>query len=144
MTTVQKVTTFLMFEGKAEEAMRFYTSLFADSEIRSIARYGPGDAGPEGTVQHATFVLAGQEFMCIDSPAAHGFTFTPSMSLYVQCDSDAEIERLFDALGAGGEVLMPLDAYPFSAKFGWVNDAFGVSWQLNFGDLSLADGQGKQ
>ncbi|MCV6964352.1 hypothetical protein BST27_14630 [Mycobacterium intermedium] len=133
-----------MFEGKAEEAMRFYTSLFADSEIRSITRHGPGEAGAEATVQLATFVLAGQEFMCIDSPAPHAFTFTPSMSLYVQCDSDAEIERLFDALGAGGQVLMPLDAYPFSPKFGWVNDKFGVSWQLNFGDLSIADGQGGQ
>lgn len=130
MTRLQKITTFLMFEGNAEEAIRFYMSLFDDSEIRSMTRYGHGEAGREGTVQHATFALAGQEFMCIDSPAAHNFTFTPSMSLYVHCDSDAEIERLFAALGAGGGVLMPLDAYPFSPKFGWVNDRFGVSWQL--------------
>lgn len=119
-----------MFEGKAEEAMRFYTSLFPNSGIQAMTRYGPGEAGAEGTVQHATFALAGQQFMCIDSPASHGFTFTPSMSLYVQCDSDDEIGRLYDALGAGGQVLMPLDAYDFSPKFGWVNDAFGVSWQL--------------
>lgn len=144
MTTLQKITTFLMFEGKAEEAMRFYTSLFADSEIRSITRYGSGETGPEGTVQLATFALAGQEFMCIDSPAAHNFTFTPSMSLYVQCDSEAEIDRLFEALGAGGQVLMPLDAYPFSPKFGWVNDAFGVSWQLTLRDSSAAGGRDGQ
>src|SRR4051794_24213843 len=125
-----------MFEGKAEEAMRYYTSLFADSEIARMARYGPGEAGPEGTIQQASFVLAGQKFMCIDSPASHDFTFTPSMSLYVQCDSDDEIERLYHALGDDGQVLMPLDSYGFSAKFGWVNDAFGVSWQLNLGELA--------
>ena len=131
LTAVQKITTFLMFEGKAEEAMRFYTSLFAESGISSMTRYGPGEAGPEGTVQLATFVLAGQEFKCIDSHMSHGFTFTPSMSLYVQCDADEEIERLYGALGEGGQVLMPLDSYDFSGKFGWVSDRFGVSWQLN-------------
>ena len=138
MPTLPKITTFLMFEGRAEEAMRFYTSLFANSEIRSIARYGPGDAGAEGTVQHASFALGGQQFMCIDSPASHDFTFTPSMSLYVECDSEEEIERLYDALGDGGQVLMPLDSYGFSAKFGWVNDRFGVSWQLDLGPLRSA------
>ncbi|OBG18801.1 VOC family protein [Mycobacterium sp. 852002-51057_SCH5723018] len=130
MTTLHKITTFLMFEGKAEEAMRFYTSLFADSGIRSMTRYGPDEAGAEGTVQHATFALAGQQFMCIDSPASHGFSFTPSISLYVECASDDEIERLYGALLEGGQVLMPLDSYGFSPKFGWVNDRFGVSWQL--------------
>jgi predicted 3-demethylubiquinone-9 3-methyltransferase (glyoxalase superfamily) len=68
--------------------------------------------------------------MCIDSPASHGFSFTPSMSLYVECVSVDEIERLYEALGQGGQVLMPLDSYSFSPKFGWVNDRFGVSWQL--------------
>ncbi|OBG25576.1 VOC family protein [Mycobacterium sp. E3198] len=135
MTTMHKITTFLMFEGKAEEAMRFYTSLFADSEIRSMTRYGPDEAGVEGTVQHATFTLAGQQFMCIDSPATHDFAFTPSMSLYVQCDSADEIERLYEALGQGGQVLMPLDGYGFSPKFGWVNDRFGVSWQLTLAEV---------
>jgi predicted 3-demethylubiquinone-9 3-methyltransferase (glyoxalase superfamily) len=130
MTTLHKITTFLLFEGRAEEAMLFYTSLFAGSEITSMTRYGPDDAGAEGTVQHATFSLAGQQFMCIDSPASHGFSFTPSMSLYVECVSVDEIERLYEALGQGGQVLMPLDSYGFSPKFGWVNDRFGVSWQL--------------
>jgi predicted 3-demethylubiquinone-9 3-methyltransferase (glyoxalase superfamily) len=134
LPTLQKITTFLMFEGKAEEAMRFYTSLFADSEVLSITRYGPAEAGPEGTVQLASFALAGQPFMCIDSAVSHNFTFTPSMSLYVQCDSDDEIERLYGALREGGQVLMPLDSYDFSAKFGWVNDPFGVSWQLNLAE----------
>jgi len=72
--------------------------------------------------------------MCIDSAVSHNFTFTPSMSLYVQCDSDDEIERVYDALREGGEVLMPLGSYGFSAKFGWVNDPFGVSWQLNLAE----------
>ncbi|RAG87544.1 VOC family protein [Streptacidiphilus pinicola] len=129
-TSPQKITTFLMFEGRAEEAMRWYTSLFPDAEVLSVSHYGPGEDGPEGTVRHALFSLAGQPFMCIDSPAKHGFGFTPSMSLYVQCDSEEEIDRLYAALADGGQALMPLGSYGFSARFGWVNDRFGVSWQL--------------
>jgi predicted 3-demethylubiquinone-9 3-methyltransferase (glyoxalase superfamily) len=79
---------------------------------------------------HATFALNGQEFMAIDSYAKHAFTFTPSMSLYVRCASEAEIDALFAALSEGGAVMMPLDRYPFSPKFGWLADRFGVSWQL--------------
>lgn len=127
----QKLTTFLMFEGAAEEAMTFYTSLFDDSAVREVIRYGPGEAGAEGSVQHASFVLAGQEFMCIDSPASHEFGFTPAVSIYVQCVDDAEIERLHGELAKDGAELMPLDNYGFSSRFGWVNDRFGVSWQLN-------------
>jgi predicted 3-demethylubiquinone-9 3-methyltransferase (glyoxalase superfamily) len=130
-TTPQKITTFLMFEGRAEEAMTFYTSLFDDSEVIAITRYGAGEAGTEGTVQHATFSLAGQQFMCIDSAIPHQFGFTPSMSLYVQCGSEKEIDHLYASLAEQGEPLMPLGSYGFSAKFGWVNDRFGVSWQLN-------------
>jgi len=128
---MQKVTTFLMFEGQAEEAMELYTSLFPNSEIVAITRYGPGEEGPEGTVQHATFTLNGQPFMAIDSYVQHGFTFTPSMSLYVTCETDAEVDRLYQILSEGGQVMMPLDAYPFSAKFAWLADRFGVSWQLS-------------
>ena len=69
--------------------------------------------------------------MCIDSAVSHGFTFTPSMSIFVDCGSAAELERAFAALAAGGAVLMPLENYGFSTRFGWVNDRFGVSWQLN-------------
>jgi predicted 3-demethylubiquinone-9 3-methyltransferase (glyoxalase superfamily) len=127
----QKITTFLMFEGQAEEAMTFYLSLFDDAEIAGITRYGPGEAGTEGTVQHAAFTLAGQQFMCIDSAISHQFGFTPAMSLYVQCDTEEEIDRLYAALSEDGQELMPLGGYGFSAKFGWLNDRFGVSWQLN-------------
>ena len=120
-----------MFAGNAEEAMNFYISLFPDSEIVSIKRYGASGPGAEGTVMHASFSLSGQLFMCIDS-AEHAFTFTPSMSLYIDCESDAEIEKLFKELSNGGSVLMPLVAYPFSKKYTWVSDKYGVSWQLNY------------
>jgi predicted 3-demethylubiquinone-9 3-methyltransferase (glyoxalase superfamily) len=128
--TNQKITTFLMFEGKAEEAMNFYTSLFNQSEIVSISRYDENGPGKEGTVIHATFTLNGQEFMCIDSYVKHDFTFTPAMSLYVTCDTEEEIETVFNKLAQDGKILMPLGSYPFSKKFGWLNDKYGVSWQL--------------
>lgn len=127
---MQKFVAFLMFEGKAEAAMNFYTSLFAGSKIDHIARYGAGEAGPEGSVMMAAFSLGGQQFMASDSYVQHAFTFTPAISIWVNCESEAEIERAFAALAEGGAVLMPLDAYPFSKKFGWVQDRFGVSWQL--------------
>ncbi|MFK4412944.1 putative 3-demethylubiquinone-9 3-methyltransferase (glyoxalase superfamily) [Bacillus sp. RC251] len=132
--TNQKITTFLMFEGKAEEAMNFYTSLFDQSEIVSISRYDENGPGKEGSVIHATFTLNGQEFMCIDSYVNHGFTFTPSMSLYVNCETEEEIEKVFHKLAQDGSVLMPLGSYPFSKKFGWLNDKYGVSWQLTLAE----------
>src|SRR5262245_45898047 len=101
------VSTFLMFEGVAEEAMRFYVSLFAGSEVRKIERYGPGEQGAEGTVKVADFTLAGHPLRCIDSPAKHAFTFTPSISLFVECDDEAELDRAFHRLSEGGAVLMP-------------------------------------
>ena len=125
------IATFLMFEGVAEEAMNFYVSLFKGSAVRCIERYGPGEQGPEGTVKKADFTLGGHELSCIDSPVKHGFTFTPSISLFVDCEDQAELDKAFNQLSAGGQVLMPLDNYGFSTKFGWVNDRFGVSWQLN-------------
>jgi predicted 3-demethylubiquinone-9 3-methyltransferase (glyoxalase superfamily) len=131
ISTPQKITTFLMFEGAAEEAMTFCLSLFAGATIDSISRYGADGPGAAGKVANATFSLAGQSFMCIDSPVAHAFTFTPAVSLFVQCADLAELERLYAALSEGGSALMPLGEYGFSAKFGWVNDRFGVSWQLN-------------
>ena len=127
----KKITTFLMFEGTAEEAMTFYISLFDDAEVVNITRYAADSAGTEGSVQHATFSLAGEQFMCIDSPAKHGFTFTPAISLFVQCETEAELDRIYAALADQGTELMPLGNYGFSTKFGWVNDRFGVSWQLN-------------
>lgn len=127
----QKIKTFLMFEGKAEEAMNYYLSVFDQAELLSINRYGANEAGAEGTVAHATFSLYGQVFMCMDSYVKHDFTFTPSISLYVSCATEDEINRCFEKLSQGGQVLMPLAAYPFSEKFGWVADQYGVSWQLN-------------
>lgn len=128
---MQKITPFLMFEGQAEEAMNLYVSLFDDAEILSIRRYGPGEPGEEGTVQHAAFSLNGRTFMCIDSNIEHAFSFTPAVSLYVRCDTEAEIDRLFEELSRDGEIHMPLDAYPFSKKYAWVSDRYGVSWQLS-------------
>lgn len=131
IVTSQKITTFLMFEGDAENAMTFYSTLFDDAEIVSIQRYGADGPGKEGSVQHATFSLTGEQFMCIDSPAKHAFGFTPAISLFVQCADEAEIDRLYTALAEQGTELMPLGDYGFSPKFGWINDRFGVSWQLN-------------
>ena len=125
------IATFLMFDGAAEEAMSFYVSLFPGSEITSIERYGPGEPGKEGTVKRASFTLGGHDMMCIDSPMKHEFTFTPSISIFVDCESAAELDEAFNRLSAGGKVLMPLDNYGFSTRFGWCQDRFGVSWQLN-------------
>lgn len=128
---MEKATPFLMFEGNAEEAMKYYTSLIEDSEITSISRYGSDGPGQEGSVILAAFTLKGQEFMCIDSNIHHEFTFTPSFSIYLTCSSEDEIDHLFEKLSEAGSVLMPLGDYSFSKKFAWTVDRFGVSWQLN-------------
>ncbi len=125
------IRTHLMFEGAAEAAMKFYVGLFDGSAIERLERYDAAGPGAEGTVRLATFRLCGQELLCIDSPIHHDFTFTPAMSLFADCQSEAEIDRVFHALANGGSVLMPLGNYGFSARFGWVRDRFGVSWQLN-------------
>ncbi len=127
----RNVITHLMFEGTAEEAMSFYVSLFRASKIEQIEKYGPGEMGAEGTVRLAKFSLAGREFLCIDSPVKHAFTFTPAISLFVECESEAELDSAFSRLSEGGAVLMPVGNYGFSARFGWLTDRFGVSWQLN-------------
>ena len=125
------VHSFLMFEGRAEEAMRFYVSLIPGSEILEIIRYGPGQPGAEGSVMKASVSIGGQIVLCTDSVVKHNFTFTPAMSLFVQCDSEEQITRLSAGLAEGGSVLMSLGNYGFSRLFVWVNDRFGVSWQLN-------------
>lgn len=127
----KSIAPFLMFTGNAEAAMTFYTSLFADARIEELTRYGPGQPGVEGTVQRARFSLAGQEFRCTDSPPVHDFSFTPSFSIWIETESEDELQRLFAALADGGTQLMPLDDYGFSTRFGWCNDRYGVSWQLN-------------
>jgi len=126
-----KITPFLMFHGEAEEAMTFYLSIFPDSKTIELRRYGREGPGREGTVMRATISLGGSEIMCIDSAVRHPFTFTPATSLFVTCETDDEITRLAGALGKGGKVFMPLDAYPFATRFTWLTDRFGVSWQLS-------------
>jgi predicted 3-demethylubiquinone-9 3-methyltransferase (glyoxalase superfamily)/uncharacterized protein YndB with AHSA1/START domain len=124
------VAPLLMFEGDAEEAMRFYASVFFPARIERIERYGPGEQGAQGTVKQATLRLGDQAVHFIDSPIEHPFTFTPAISLTVRGASAAAVDGMFERLSAGGTILMPLDRYPFSERFGWVTDRFGVSWQL--------------
>jgi predicted 3-demethylubiquinone-9 3-methyltransferase (glyoxalase superfamily) len=125
------MSPFLMFEGRAEEAMNFYVSVFEDGEIHEISRYTDKGPGPEGSVIKAIFTVAGQIVICTDSFVKHKFSFTPSISMFVECESVEEIVRLYNELLDGGQALMPLDNYGFSMRFGWVSDKFGVTWQLN-------------
>ena len=126
------VRPFLLFQdGKAEEALTFYTSLIPGSRIDHVERYDANGPGAEGTVFRATFTLADQTVLCTDSIARHDFTFTPAFSFWVECESDAQLEQLLSALAQGGMVHMPPDDYGFSRRFAWVADRFGVSWQLN-------------
>jgi predicted 3-demethylubiquinone-9 3-methyltransferase (glyoxalase superfamily) len=128
-----QITTLLMFAGQAEEAITFYTSLFDDSEVEMMERYGPQyPQGPEGQVVHARFRLKGTPVMAMDSAVEQPFTFTPATSFFVTCASEEEVDRLYGALSEGGSVMMALDRYPFAAKYAWVQDRFGVSWQLTF------------
>lgn len=127
-----QMATMLMFTGQAEEAVGFYASLFDDSSIDLIERYGPDSPGMTGQVVHARFRIMGQLVMAMDSAPIHAFTFTPSTSFFVTCESEAEVDRLFVALSEGGSVLMGLDSYPFAKRYAWVQDRFGVSWQLMF------------
>jgi predicted 3-demethylubiquinone-9 3-methyltransferase (glyoxalase superfamily) len=125
VTDLQRLTPFLMFQhGEAEEAMTFYTGLFADGEVLAV------DRKPEGGIQLAVFSIADQQVRCIDSEPVHEFGFTPSMSLFVRCGSREELDKLWAGLNEGGQALMPLDDYGFG-PFGWTNDRFGVSWQLS-------------
>ena len=126
-----KTTTFLMFTGQAKEAVGWYVSLFNNSKIVSMKLYDEANAERAGTVELAVFTLDGQEYMAIDSPDVHDFTFTPSMSIFVKCESEEEIQKLWAALSEGGKPMMPLGDHGFSKKFGWTADKYGVSWQLN-------------
>ncbi len=125
------IHTFLMFEGRAEEAVNFYVSLFPNSRIVEVQRHGEEGSDKPGISTLHRFELSGIEYRALDSATHHAFTFTPSMSLFVECDSEDQIDRLYAALAEGGGALMPLGSYGFSRKFGWVHDRFGVSWQLN-------------
>jgi predicted 3-demethylubiquinone-9 3-methyltransferase (glyoxalase superfamily) len=129
-----KVTPFLMFTGRAQEALDLYLALFDDAEVVAVHRYGAEGTGAEGTIMHARFRIGDQVLMAIDSPPVHAFDFTPSLSLFVTCESEAEIDRLFAGLSEGGSVMMPLSTeHGFAAKYAWLSDRFGVSWQLSLG-----------
>jgi predicted 3-demethylubiquinone-9 3-methyltransferase (glyoxalase superfamily) len=128
----QGLRTFLTFQGGvASAALDLYRDAFEDFELLEIAHYGPGQGGAEGTVMAARFRLAGSDFGCADSPVDHAWGITPGVSLWIDCDDADEQQRLFDRLGDGGRVYMPLDDYGFSTRFGWVGDPFDVTWQLN-------------
>jgi len=115
---MQKITPFLWFNDQAEEAMNFYTSVFRNSKIGRISRYGKGGPGPEGKVMSATFQLEGQEFMALNGGPQ--FTFTPAISFFVNCETQQAVDELWQKLSAGGE----------PGRCGWLKDKYGVSWQI--------------
>jgi predicted 3-demethylubiquinone-9 3-methyltransferase (glyoxalase superfamily) len=130
----QQIIPCLWFDSHAEEAMTLYTSAFKNSRIESIKRYPDEPThdvlkGQEGKVLTGIFNLAGYRFMCLDGGPV--FQFTPAVSYFVNCDTEAELDDLWAKLSEGGMVMMPLQKYPFSEKFGWLADKFGLSWQLN-------------
>ncbi|CAM3869345.1 VOC family protein [Parendozoicomonas haliclonae] len=127
-----KVRPFLMFQGGvAQDALDRYLSTFPNSEILSLEKYADETHAPKGYIKLAVFSLCGQEYMCSDSPINHDFSFTPSSSTFVEFDSQHEFDHVFNHLSNGGEILMPPGNYGFSKHFAWVNDQFGVSWQLS-------------
>jgi len=120
-----------MFQGRAEEAMTLYVSLFPDGKVLEVVRQPLAGGQRTGSIARASFSIGGQTILCTDSAVQHAFTFTPSTSLFVNFESEDELLRVFGVLSEGGSLLMTLDDYGFSRKFGWLNDRFGVSWQLN-------------
>ncbi|MGO9410442.1 MAG: VOC family protein [Spirochaetia bacterium] len=126
---MQKISPFLWFDNQAEEAVKFYTSLFEGSKMAITSRYGDAGPGPKGQVMGVTFQLAGLGFMALNGGPT--FTFTPAVSFFVSCKTERELDALWKQLSERGKVLMELQKYPFSEKFGWLSDRFGLSWQLN-------------
>lgn len=126
-----KVKTHLMFQGDAEKAIELYSSVFSDFKVLSIDRYGDGEQVAAGPFKLAQVSFAGHELQVFDSPAVHDFSFTPSISLFIDFDEQEELENAFTQLSIEGKVMMPLDDYGFSKKFGCLADRYGVSWQLN-------------
>ncbi len=114
----KKITTFLTYDGQAEEAANLYTSVFDDSRIVSTTRYGEGGPGAPGSVMSVTFELAGQEFFALNGGPS--FSFTPGISLFVDCETQEEVDDLWERLSEGGE----------KGPCGWLTDRFGVSWQI--------------
>ena len=115
---MQKITPFLWFDGKAEEAMKFYVSIFKNSEIVSVSRYGEGGPGPKGTVMTAVFQLEGQEFYALNGGPQ--FTFSPAVSFFISCETQQEVDELWEKLSEGGE----------KDRCGWLRDKYGLSWQV--------------
>ncbi|MGZ6359847.1 MAG: VOC family protein, partial [Bdellovibrionota bacterium] len=115
---MQKITPFLWFDGRAEEAANFYTSIFKNSKILNLARYGEAGPGPKGSVMTVTFQLEGQKFMALNG-GPH-YTFSPAISFFVDCKTQAEVDELWEKLSAGGSDL----------QCAWLRDKFGVSWQI--------------
>jgi predicted 3-demethylubiquinone-9 3-methyltransferase (glyoxalase superfamily) len=113
-----KITTFLTYVDRAEEAVAFYTSIFPNSRIVSESRYGEAGPGPEGSLMSATFELAGQEFMALNGGPS--FSFAQGFSLYVDCKTQEEVDELWERLSEGGE----------KGPCGWLTDRFGLSWQI--------------
>lgn len=136
---MNKIQPSLWFSNNnSEEAMKFYTSVFPDSKVISIEHYPSGYtegplAGMEGKVINGMFDIAGQRFICLDGGPGV-FEFNPSISFFIQCKSADEVQTYFDKLSPGGSVLMPLDTYPFSEKYAWITDKYGVSWQMSVGE----------
>jgi predicted 3-demethylubiquinone-9 3-methyltransferase (glyoxalase superfamily) len=115
---MQKITPFLWFDGKAEEAMNFYVSIFKNSKTGRISRYGKAGPGPHGTVMSATFELDGQEFFALNGGPV--FTFSPAISFFVNCETQDEVDEFWEKLSAGGE----------KQRCGWLKDKYGLSWQI--------------
>ena len=115
---MQKITPFLWFDGKAEEAMNFYTAIFRNSKPGRVMRWGDGGPGPKGAIMSATFQLDGHEFMALNGGPQ--FSFSPAISFFVNCETQAEVDELWEKLSAGGE----------KQRCGWLKDKFGVSWQI--------------
>jgi predicted 3-demethylubiquinone-9 3-methyltransferase (glyoxalase superfamily) len=126
---VVKATPFLMFQGQAQGALALYRETFPDFEQLVLQEHPPGTMA--GQVAMARIRIGGQEIMLNDSPPVHAFTFTPSSSIFVDCDDEAQLRQLAAKLGDGGGVMMEIANYGFSTLFTWVADKFGVSWQLN-------------
>ena len=117
---------FLMFQGRCREALDVYAATIPGLTVTML------EAAPDGTVARARFAVAGLEVMAFDSPPVHDFGFTPAMSLFLTVEGTNEVDGLAEALMAdGGKPLMPPDAYGFSSRYAWVQDRFGVSWQIN-------------
>jgi predicted 3-demethylubiquinone-9 3-methyltransferase (glyoxalase superfamily) len=115
---MQKITPFLWFDGKAEEAMTFYTSVFKNTKVGKVMRYGDAGPGPKGSVMSASFELEGLEFTALNGPPM--FNFTPAISFFVNCQTQDEIDTLWAALCEGGQ----------TQQCGWLQDRFGLSWQI--------------